>query len=57
MQINLAEKLKPSLENQVDVIVELSVVGDLLLYNSCVVENAGNLNLALIDLSMDRVTI
>lgn len=57
VKIDLSEEFEPSLKDQVDVVVELAIVGYLLLHNPCVVEDAGNLNLALVDLSVDRITI
>jgi len=57
VQVNLPEKLKSALEDQIDIVVEFAIEGYLLLNDPCVVQDAGNLNLALVDLSVNCVPV
>jgi hypothetical protein len=57
VQVNLSKKLKPALKDQIDIVVEFAIEGYLLLNDPCVVQDAGNLNLALVDLSVNCVPV
>ena len=57
MQIDLLEQFKSSLVDHVDFIVDLLVVGDFPVNDACVANNTIVVDLRLVDLRVDQVSV
>lgn len=57
MQVDLPEQLKATLVDHVDIVIQLSIVGDAIVHYPSVVQNSRDVDLALVYLGVDRVPV
>jgi len=57
VQVDLPEQLKATLVDHIDIVIQLSIVGDAIVHYPSVVQNSRDVDLALVYLGVDRVPV
>jgi len=57
VQVDLPKQLKATLVDHIDIVIQLSIVGDAIVHYPSVVQNSRDVDLALVYLGVDRVPV